>query len=423
MGWIDEYERALTRKPDHYWAYYQLGRCYLSLGQAEKAVNAFDICVALRPDAPWAHSQRGLTLILMRRIPEGMRSLESALQHSPDARNPDFAPARLYRGIGYWKAKKHNLAVEDFDTVLALPEERQLIEAAYYRGLVHLELGDQKKALQNFDQVIAKIPHFVPAYLARTEVHFLRGKNADGLADLNSLLALVQPRDFDPQSAEAHHQRGRLLRRLVPGWRLPPAARKSVFSLARDQLQKAAELGGRSAALFNDLGAVLKNLGQSKAAVDAYSQGLALDRDHVKLLVNRGWVYAEKPEHYEKAQVDFARAVRLNPRHAEAHAGLGFVQACLRAPNKAQRAAAVAILRGSDDYLVLHNVACTYAELSRPKDEQEYQDMAMDVLRQAVAVWEHRGKPNPSVVHYIRTDSSLDPLRKRPDFKELLKGR
>src|SRR5207249_3171986 len=92
----------------------------------------------------------------------------------------------------------------------------------------------------------------------------------------------------DPQSAEAHAQRGHELRLLVN--ELPPAARKRILTLALDQLKKADDLGMRSAALFDDAGAVLENLGQGREARTAYSRGLDLAPKDVKLLVKRGWI-------------------------------------------------------------------------------------------------------------------------------------
>jgi len=58
----EEYRQGLRIDPDHYWLHFQLGRCYLSLGRFGEAVEALGACVALRPEAPWAYSVRGLAL-------------------------------------------------------------------------------------------------------------------------------------------------------------------------------------------------------------------------------------------------------------------------------------------------------------------------------------------------------------------------
>ena len=56
----EEYRQGLRIDPDHYWLHFQLGRSYLSLGRLGEAVEALGACIALRPEAPWAYSVRGL---------------------------------------------------------------------------------------------------------------------------------------------------------------------------------------------------------------------------------------------------------------------------------------------------------------------------------------------------------------------------
>ncbi len=53
---IDAYRKALQIDPKHYWSHFQLGRCYLSLGELSESVEALGTCIALRPEAPWGYS-------------------------------------------------------------------------------------------------------------------------------------------------------------------------------------------------------------------------------------------------------------------------------------------------------------------------------------------------------------------------------
>ena len=87
------------------------------------------------------------------------------------------------------------------------------------------------------------------------------------------------------------------------------------------------------------------------------------DPKDVKLLVQRGWLLAALQDQ-GAAQADFEKAVAEQPEHAEAHSGLGYVLACRKKGAEARREANLALLHGGGDYLILHNVACIYGELS-----------------------------------------------------------
>jgi len=418
---VDHYQKALRLEPRHFWCYFQLGRCYLSLGQGSEAVEALDTCVALRPEQPWGYSARGLVLGLTRRFAEGEADLEKAL-----ALDPSFRPALLNRGILSWLQTKYDLALADFGKVLEPHEGRRLIEAAYYRGQVQLERGKVKEALEDFDRVVKETPGFRPVYLSRAQVHFQQGDDNRGMADLTTFLDLGRPAPLDPKGPEAPALRGRLLRHLVPSWGLPPDEERSRLELARTELNKAVQRGGRLADLFDDLGSVLELLGEPEKASALYERALKTEAPtdlKVKVLLKRGWLRAQSltPPQHDKAREDFAEALRLGPRNAEAHTGLGYLLALQKLPAEAQREAAQALLRGAGDYLTLHNVACIYAELSSFDKGQanQHAEMAIALLRRAVELWGRR-KVGPNELALIRVEKSFELLRKRQEIQELI---
>src|SRR5262249_34148978 len=159
--------------------HFQLGRCYLGLGRGSDAVAALDAFVALRLDSPWGYSARGLSFALLKQFERAQGDLDKALRLSPD-----FRPAMLNRGVTFWLQKKYPEARADFDAGLQPPDDRRLIEAAYYRGQIHLERGDLAAALEDFNRVTAANPGFRPVYLCRAEIFLTRGEDARALNDL-----------------------------------------------------------------------------------------------------------------------------------------------------------------------------------------------------------------------------------------------
>jgi tetratricopeptide (TPR) repeat protein/tRNA A-37 threonylcarbamoyl transferase component Bud32 len=416
---VAEYQLALRLKPDDFWCHLQMGRCCLSLGQGPEAVAALGACVALRPKAPWGYSARGLALGLIKRYADGEADLDKAL-----LLDPQFRPALLHRGILAWLQRKDEQALADFARVLGPPGDEQLIEAAYYRGQLRLQRKEYLEALKDFDLVVKENPGFRPAYLSRAQAQFLRGDNARGLADLTTFLDMGLPEPFDPKDPKLLAQRGRLLLQVVPQWGLSPDEYKAVLELTRDELETARRMGYRSPELFDDLGSVRQRLGQWDEALAAYEQSLpAAPPDlAVKIRTKRGWIYtlSLKTRELDKARDDFAEALRLDPSHADAHAGLGYVLALQKSPGEAQVEAAEALFHEADDYLVLHNVACIYAELSQIEKgrAEQHQNMAMDLLRRAVQVWRRDGV-GPSEIDAIWLDPSLKVLQSHPDFEKL----
>jgi tetratricopeptide (TPR) repeat protein len=277
--------------------------------------------------------------------------------------------------------------------------------------------------------VIGERPRFAPAYALRAKTQVLAGRNQAALEDLTTLAGLDAERTIDPESAQAYRQRGRHLRRLAA--ELEGTAQAPVLDLATDQLRKALKRGGPSAALFDDLGAALELQGRLAEAIDAYSQGLAQPeqhaKEHVKLYVKRGWAYTKLEDQYKKALADFSQAIRLDPRDAEACSGVSYALACLKVPVPAQYSAH-ALRHGGDDYLILHNLACVFAELSRSADADAnlWQDLALALLARAVELWKielaRQGGATANERDLIRTDPALKPLHPRKEFQELIQG-
>ncbi len=419
---VDHYRQAVRLNPRNYWAYFHLGRCYLSLGQGSEAVEAMDTCVALRPDKPWGYSARGLTKGLTQGLAshfaEGETDLERALELEPG-----FAPALLNRGVLAWLQRHDDRALADFGTVLELPAERRLIEAAYYRAQLRLERGELEKARQDLDDVAKEDAAFRPVYLSRAQVYFLQGDDDRGLADLSTFLDYGGTARLDPRGPELFAQRGHLLRHLLPAW-LPPAECRRKLELARDSLNRAVERGGRAPELFDDLGAVLELLGEPEKALAVYEKALetAPAGLKVKLLLRRAQLFLT-PAHFEQARDSYTAVVHLDPGNAEAHAGLGYVFALQRSAGPAQREAAEALLHGGGDYLILHWVACIYAQLSQVQsgEADRHQDLAMGLLRQAVKFAGRQGAAAAERAS-IAVDEAFRPLQGRSDFRMLVRG-
>jgi tetratricopeptide (TPR) repeat protein len=414
----EQYRQALRLDPNHYWSHFQLGGCLLSLDRGAEAVQAYGTCIALRPNSPWGYNARGLALTMLKRYNEAEADLNRALELDPSAR-----AVRLNRGVLAWMRQDYDDALADFDAVLAPPAAKQLLEAAFYKAQLFGKLGKLDRALAEINRALGVKHPSRTMYLFRAQLFFVLGQDQKGLADLDSFLAGGDVA-YDASSATGAGQRGHRLRLLAQGLDGAQAKQRGhLLQLAAKELHTAVERSAQSAEVFEDLGAVQENLGRNAEAIDAYSRALALSPKSGKILVMRGWAYEKlQPPALAQAQADFDAATQLEPDNAEAHAGLGYMQACRKSEIGARREAQRAVLYGAGDFLILHNAACVYAKLSEvePKRATEFEDLALDHLRRAVDLWK-RDRTGPNEIELIRQDPAFSrALRARREFQQLL---
>jgi serine/threonine protein kinase/lipoprotein NlpI len=411
---VAEYKAALAEDPAHYWAHFQLGRCYASMGRQSDAIAALDTCVALRPESPWSYSVRGLALALLGRF----REAEGDLDHAIDL-DPRFRPARLNRAVAYWLQKKHTDALADLSAVLDAPKGEALVVAAYYRGVISVEQGRLETALDDFSRVIAENPRCLPAYLARAETHFSRGSDELGIADIRALLAAASGGTLDLGAWEASYRTGRFLRLLIP--RLKGEARQTAARHALHELRAAVERGGNASELFAELGLTYRTIGRHREAVETYSKGLQLWPGDAELFTLRGWAHLGS-EDYDAGSHDFDEALKVDPHNVKARSGLGYIHARLGSVHDALEQASAALRYGVGDYLVLLNVACIYGRLAQTDVDlrAEYEEMALSLLRLATMLWERGAGPRPAQLIGQTLEDFPESMQKRPEFQELI---
>jgi tetratricopeptide (TPR) repeat protein len=433
---VEKYRQAIELEPSHFWSHLQLGRCLIALGRREEAIAALSTAIGLHPESPWGYSTRGLVYAMAGRFDDALRDLDPVVKS-----RPEFRPALLNRGIVRWMLKEHDAAEADFARVLEPPNERRLIEAAYYRAQVRLaNRGKPSDVLADIGLVIRENPNFRPAYLTRAGVYFALGDSPAGLEDLNRFLA--GDGDFDPNSPQACAARGGWMRKLlISGWSLPVKQRVATEAIALSQLNKAVELDVRTPELYNDRGSFFSRnsailpAGPERSelfrtAKAEYSKGIDLDEDQSTLRLNRGWALIELGE-YDQALDDFSVARRLVASRldaknwadvialVEAHTGLGQAYANLGRTSDAQRevARALSILQDHkvSHWLMLHNVACIYGVLAKTQEEgrDQNEEMALEFLRRAVT------QNMPSERRMIKKDRHFFPVRMQQEILQL----
>jgi len=139
------FEKAIERNPRFSKAYFALAYVYYLLGDIDKAVRHYDLCVEIEPDYFQAFVNRGSLLSKEDRQEEAKRDYERAVQILDDMlkADPTNAFIRYKRGCINKKLGNLALAIDDFSEAIKLSPHPEFFHA---RGRTHLVLSNSDQS-------------------------------------------------------------------------------------------------------------------------------------------------------------------------------------------------------------------------------------------------------------------------------------
>lgn len=136
------------------------GAAAAGLGQHERAVEAYDRALAVKPDYAEVHSNRATALIGLKRYEEALASCDKAIRLLPDN-----AQAHSNRGIALKHLGRIKEALASYDKAARLMPNSA--EIHYNRGNALLGPGGLEEAVAAYDRAIALRPTYVDALVNR----------------------------------------------------------------------------------------------------------------------------------------------------------------------------------------------------------------------------------------------------------------
>ena len=306
-------EDLLAKTPNAELHYILLvNRGLLRLEQSQWDVAVRDLEAAIRLDGRHYLAYANLAQVYQRRDKpaEAIAQFTRAIAVRPDM------PA-LYRGRAEVELNRkestpdqRRRALADLDQAIRLetPGNPVMARDQTNRGLLFFQEHDNQRTLSACDAALAVVPDHHDAQLLRVRALLALNRFDDAIRSCDALLARGKP------SAEVYDMR----------------------RLARERL--------------NDFA----------GAIEDVTQALSLRPGQLDLLVRRGELYLIEDSPL-LAVGDFEKAVRLDPSHADARAGLGAARVRLGRYGEAVADAEAAARLGAADHRVLYKTARVYA--------------------------------------------------------------
>ncbi|MFO0939064.1 MAG: tetratricopeptide repeat protein, partial [Gemmataceae bacterium] len=192
----EQFERAVSADPKHYWSWFSLGATRFDLGDNARAEGHFDACIALKPDWAMGYFNRGLVRMRLARTADAIGDFSRVLDL-----NGQHEEALYHRGLARILEQKHKDALADFDRLIAIkPTVRALIQRASLRQRF---FNDAKGADEDRKQCQQLRPVSEVDFVSRGQERAEQGDAPGALADFDAALA-INPRSFPALQNKAY---------------------------------------------------------------------------------------------------------------------------------------------------------------------------------------------------------------------------
>ncbi|HEV8239061.1 MAG TPA: tetratricopeptide repeat protein [Thermoanaerobaculia bacterium] len=206
----------------------------------------------------------------------------------------------------------------------------------------------------------------------------------------------------------------------IHGWwadrELTPAIAAKIESATRDAYQLHPDPSPvRDRAVFDAVAAVAAR--EKVSAEDAIELARELSRrlDLADESLERGLVMAHD-HHFEQARREFLSASSTDPKSAAAWSNLAAVNSMLGRNDEARDAYNQALTLTPDDWRVRYNLGLLFARTGDPEEGLKHVSRALAYVRSAG----DKRQELDDMLHDLRTDPSLEPLRQTTSFAALV---
>jgi predicted O-linked N-acetylglucosamine transferase (SPINDLY family) len=268
---------------------YNLGYCYLALGDPVRAAEVLGREVKAFPNFVEAHNLLALSLMQQSRHEEALAVLASAVE-----RDPRSAGTHLNLGNALTNLRRYEEAI---------PRFRKAMELQPSLSQAHNNLGHALRELGRFDEAIASYEYALRIAPNDFEVHNNLGLTFQEQGRLDEAAACFQSAvSLNPDYAEAHASLGMIYRK------------QRRLDEAITCLQKALSMKPDAIEALVQLGAACQEHGRLEQAVALFRRAILLRPDLAEAHHNLG-VSLQGLSRHDEAIASFQKALAIDPKH------------------------------------------------------------------------------------------------------------
>ncbi|MBI5240315.1 MAG: tetratricopeptide repeat protein [Elusimicrobia bacterium] len=337
------------------------------LGEHAAALRDIQIALEKDPRNPAIYDTLGVIRLAAHDYEAAVRDLNQALHVSRK-----YAPALAHRGTAYGALGSLKEAYADFDHARDLDPRSK--EAWTGLCLARRLFKDYQDAVRDCTRALGVSPNYGPAYLQRGLAYLRLGDIQRAIADLHSahqlgtrraegLLGLSYAHALARQYREAHHAYLAALaldpnaKTFQAGFSAPKGEADDYFTAMSDiEALNSSDIS--DPLIFVVRGDAMHNSGHFDKAIVEYTKAMELDANVPEAYIGRG-ISLFAQESYDAAQQDLLRAIELDPADAAARLRLATLLTVRRNYKAAMTEVATAIKldqKNSEAYLRAGNV-------------------------------------------------------------------
>ncbi len=315
-----QYAELLEQLPDDVDVLTLLGHLYVRAGRPRDAIDCYQQALLVEPDS----GEDGLAdvdrLAADGALEDAVRQLESLV-----ASNPAAAPLRVQLGDLYVKLGDDVRALAEYQTALAA--QPNFLEATVKLGTQHMRQGRLIDAALTFNRAVELNDRLIAAFVGLGVAQHGAGHERESQATFD-LAASLEP-STTLLFAEALRLRLEAEQRVTgrrPGDDAAPHALHpdALLREAARRHEQALRNAPHHADLHYRYGLLLRQLGRHAEAIQAFRHAVAINPHYAKALVKLAISLKETGE-TEEAITCFQRALELHPHFADVHYQLGLL--------------------------------------------------------------------------------------------------